>query len=68
MVISCNGEASIYSEYGEVYQEQLQNNHEEADTAIIIHMKQLLTTYNRFIIKSDDTDVLVLLIRMYSYC
>ena len=42
----------------------LQSNHEEADTRLILHAKHAAATYSNVIIKSPDTDVLILSIAM----
>lgn len=42
--------------------ETLQNNHEEADTKLILHAKSCANTNNDIVIVCDDTDVLVLLV------
>ena len=42
----------------------LRSNHEEADTRLILHAKHAAATHNNVIIKSPDTDVLILSIAM----
>ena len=42
----------------------LRSNHEEADTPLILHAKHAAATHNDVIIKSPDTDVLILSIAM----
>lgn len=46
--------------------ERLNSNQEEADTRIILHVLNDLPTYNAILVKSVDTDILILLI--YYYC
>lgn len=38
------------------------SDHEEADTRMVLHATQLAQSHSCLIVKSDDTDVLVLLI------
>ena len=42
----------------------LRSNHEEADTRLLLHANHVAKTYDKVIIKSPDTDVLILAIAM----
>ena len=53
-----------YSEVCEL--PDLFSNHEEADTRLILHVIALSRTSSNIVIRSDDTDVLVLLLYYYS--
>lgn len=43
---------------------ELESDHEEADTRLLLHSKHSAQTYDRIIIKTPDTDVLVISIAM----
>jgi hypothetical protein len=43
---------------------ELQCDHEEADTCLLLHSKHAANTYDRIIIKSPDTDVFILCVAM----
>ena len=38
------------------------SSHDEADTRMILHAIDLCSTFERIVVRSDDTDVLVLLL------
>lgn len=51
---------------GSTNEEELYCTHEEADTRMVFHATSAIDTYQRVIIRCDDTDVLVLLMYYYS--
>ncbi|KAF5297723.1 hypothetical protein FQR65_LT19684 [Abscondita terminalis] len=62
-----NGEACLkITNAGSWIDEILKCNHEEADTLIIFHIRAEKSVHKRIVVKSDDTDVLILLLHYYN--
>ena len=45
---------------------QLQSNHEEADTQMLLHAKKASLTYPKVLISSPDTDVFIVCLSVHT--
>lgn len=57
-----SNEAKIIQENGCHDDHELYSEHDEADTRMVFHAIRLSSNYDRIIIRSDDTDVLIILL------
>ena len=62
VITNIHGEGTMITRVGVTPFPNLQNNHDEADTMLVLHINNLRSTHNNIIVLSDDTDVLILLL------
>ena len=60
ITVSTAEDAYSITKHTVIDEKKFENNHEEADTIIMLHLKSMLQVYKSVTILCDDTDVLVL--------